>query len=202
MPKPLSSIISCLSCSLIVILILPFSRLDSNFSYGISTKFIYSGIQERSSTALAFDLGLLYEFPADGWSFGLSALNLGNQLTTYYDSKEDLPVDIRLGFAKQFEKVPLKLFFSFNRLNDNANDFAARFKNYTFGGEIKLSKALRARLGYNNQIRKDLKIGTTSGLAGVNLGFGITISTYLIDYSFSSLGPVGSLHRFGISTNL
>jgi predicted porin len=144
----------------------------------------------------------LYEFPEAGWSFGFSASNLGNQLKAYYTTKEDLPIDMRLGFSKQFEKVPLRVFFSFNRLYETADDFLNRFKNYTFGGEIKLSKALRVRLGYNNQIRKDLKIGTTSGLAGLNLGVGITVANYLIDYSFSSMGPVGSISRFGISTSL
>ncbi len=176
--------------------------LDSNFSYGVNAKFIYSGIQDRSSTAVAFDLGLLYIFPESNWSFGFSVLNLGNQLKAYYTTKEDLPVDMRLGFAKQFAAVPLKIYFSFNNMADREDKFLDHFKHYTFGGELRLSKVLKARLGYDTQIHKDLKIGTTAGLAGLNLGFGITAGNYLFDYSFSSLGPVGSLHRFGLSTNL
>lgn len=177
------------------------NQLDENFYYGINAKFIYSGIQNHSSTAAAFDIGLLYEFPESLWSFGFSVLNLGGQFKAYYETKEDLPVDIRFGIAKQLTGVPIKFYLSFNNLNENKSDFISRFKNFTFGGEIKLSKALNARLGYNNQIRKDLKIGTTAGLAGFNLGFGITVDKYIVDYSMSSLGPVGSLHRFGISTS-
>lgn len=175
--------------------------LDSNFTYGVNAKFIYSGIQERSSTALAFDIGLLYQIPESNLSFGFSILNLGSQIKAYYETKEDLPLDIRLGFAKQFTGVPLKFYFSFNQLNENNDDFLSRFKNFTFGGEIRLSKVLKARLGYNSRLHKDLKIGTTAGLAGLNLGLGITAGNYIVDYSFTSLGPVGSMHRFGVSTS-
>jgi hypothetical protein len=178
------------------------NQFDSNFFYGVNAKFIYSGIQDHSSTAIAFDLGLLYQFSESNWSIGFSALNLGNQLKAYYDTKEDLPVDIRLGFTKQFTGMPLKLYFSFNNLNEKADNFIQHLKHYTFGGEIKLSKVLKVRLGYNSQLHKDLKIGTTSGIAGLNLGLGITVNNYIFDYGFSSLGPVGSIHRFGLSTSL
>lgn len=178
------------------------NQFDSNFYYGVNAKFIYSGIQDRSSTAIAFDFGLLYQFPESNWSIGFSALNLGNQVKAYYDTKEDLPVDIRLGFTKQFTGMPLKFYFSFNDLNEKADNLIQHLKHYTFGGEIKLSKVLKVRLGYNSQLHKDLKIGTTSGIAGLNLGLGITVNNYIFDYGFSSLGPVGSIHRFGLSTSL
>jgi len=61
---------------------------------------------------------------------------------------------------------------------------------------------MRIRFGYDNQERKDLKIGSTAGLAGVSLGFGFIVKKYNVDYSYSSLGSIGGLHRFGISTNL
>jgi hypothetical protein len=178
------------------------NQFDSNFYYGVNAKFIYSGIQDRSSTALACDAGLLYLFPQSNFSIGFSALNLGSQTKAYYSTKEDLPVDMRLGFTKQFTGMPLKFYFSFNSLNEKADNFIQHFKHYTFGGEIRLSRVLKVRLGYNNQLHKDLKIGTTSGIAGLNLGVGITAGNYTFDYGFSSLGPVGSIHRFGLSTSL
>ena len=75
-----------------------------------------------------------------------------------------------------------------------------RFRTFSFGTEFNLSKALRLRLGYDNSKRKDLKIGTTAGLAGFNIGLGALISGYNFDYAYSSLGPVGSLNRIGITT--
>lgn len=178
------------------------NRLDKNFYYGANIKFIYSGIENYISTALALDLGLHYEIPDKLWNFGFSILNLGSQIDSYINKKEDLPLDIRLGFSKQLERVPMRFYFSFNNLNEKQETFLARFKQITFGSEIKLGQSFRFRFGYDSEKRRDMKIGTTAGLAGFNLGFGFNAGNYIIDYAYSSMGSIGSLHRFGISTNL
>lgn len=176
------------------------NMLDSNFYYGANVKFIYSGIAEYSSTALAVDLGLNYTIPESRLSFGFSVLNLGSQLASYIDLKEDLPIDIRLGFSKELERMPLRFYWSFNKLNEKGDNFTSRFKNITAGAEFKLGKSLRLRFGYDNEKRRELKLGSGAGLAGFNLGLGFLVSGYTVDYGFSSLGSVGALHRFGITT--
>ncbi len=176
--------------------------LDENFYYGTSVKFIYSGIADRSSTAIALDLGLLYRIPASKWSIGFSVLNAGTQLTSFVSSKEDLPLDVRLGVSKTLAHLPFTFYFSLNKLNEKQDNFSNRLKNFTFGGEFRLSKVIRLRFGYDNEKRKELKIGTTAGLAGFSIGLGALVSNYGIDYSFSSLGSIGSFHRFGITTDL
>ena len=65
-----------------------------------------------------------------------------------------------------------------------------------------MSKVIRLRLGYDNEKRREYKIGGTAGIAGFNLGIGILISKYNFDYSFSSLGSIGAFHRIGISTEI
>jgi len=176
------------------------NELDKNLSYGASVKFIYSGIDEYSSTAAAVDLGLLYAIPEERWSFGFSILNAGAQITTYNGTKEDLPLDFRLGFSKELLHLPLKFFFAFNHLNSESEKITDRFKKFTFGGELRLSRILKLRFGYDNEKRSDLKIGSSAGLAGFNLGLGAIIDQYLFDYAFSSLGSIGTLHRIGITT--
>lgn len=176
------------------------NELGENFYYGVNAKFIYSSIASHSSTGYAFDLGLHYAFPESNWNFGFSVLNLGGQISSYFDTKEELPLDIRLGFTKQLEKLPFKFYWSFNRLNEKHNNFFDRFQNITAGGEFIFKSGFNLRFGYDNQKRKDFKIGTSAGLAGFNLGFGFFVSSYHIDYAFSSLGSIGSLHRIGIST--
>ncbi|MDQ7817806.1 MAG: type IX secretion system protein PorQ [Melioribacteraceae bacterium] len=178
------------------------NRLDQNFYYGANAKFIYSGIEDYSSTALAFDIGLHYEIPETRWNFGFSILNLGGQLSSYFESKEELPLDMRLGFSKQLENLPFRFYWSFNKLNEKQESFFDRFKQITIGGEFKLGPSFRLRFGYDNEKRKELKIGSTPGLAGFSLGIGFNVSSYIVDYAFSSMGYVGSIHRFGISTNL
>jgi hypothetical protein len=176
------------------------NNLDENFYYGASAKFVYSSIADISSTGLAFDVGLQYVFPSSKWSFGFSVMNIGKQLTSYISTKEDIPLNMRFGLSKTLEHLPLTFYLSFNKLSDKYDKFADRFQQFTIGAEIRSSKVIAFRFGYDNERRKDLKVGTTAGFAGFNLGLGITVSNYTVDYAFSSLGSIGAIHRFGIST--
>ncbi|MHC1737964.1 MAG: type IX secretion system protein PorQ [Ignavibacteriaceae bacterium] len=185
-----------------VALILGYSDVfDENFYYGANVKFIHSAISEYSSSAVALDLGLQYAFPEENLSIGLSALNLGTQLSSYIDTKEDLPLDITLGATYKLRHLPLRLFLDFHRLNEKSDGFAERFRYFTAGTEFNLSKVLTLRLGYENQKRKELKIDDFSGLAGFNIGVGVNIKSYLFNYAYSSLGEIGAIHRIGISTS-
>ena len=178
------------------------NQLDENFYYGANAKFIYSGIADRSSTAMAVDLGLHYALPDKNWNFGFAVLNLGGQLSTYYNTKEDLPIDVAIGVSKKLENLPLRLSVDFHKLNQDRDDFAQRFKAFTVGAEFTLSKIMKLRFGYDNERRSEFKIGTTAGIAGFNAGLGVKVSDYQFDYGYSSLGSVGGLHRIGISTSL
>ncbi|MCA2005523.1 MAG: type IX secretion system protein PorQ [Ignavibacterium sp.] len=175
--------------------------LDANFYYGANVKFIYSSIADRSSNAVAADVGLHYTIPEQFLNFGFSILNLGTQVSSYYNLKEELPLDITIGASKRLERIPIRLSLDFHRLNQDRENFTQRFKAFTIGAEINLSKVLTLRLGYDNERRSDLKIGTTAGIAGFNIGLGAKISEYTFNYGYSSLGLVGALHRVGVSTS-
>jgi hypothetical protein len=178
------------------------NQLDENFYYGANAKFIYSGIADRSSTAMAVDLGLHYAIPNKNWNFGFAVLNLGGQLSKYYTTSEDLPLDVVIGLAKRLENLPVRLSLDFHKLNEDREDFITRFKAFTVGAEFTLSKVMKLRFGYDNERRSEFKIGSTAGVAGFNAGLGVKISDYQFDYAYSSLGLVGGLHRIGISTSL
>ena len=177
------------------------NQLDDNFYYGANVKFIYSSYAGISSTAAAVDLGLHYAIPDQRWNFGLSATNLGTQLKSYFSTREDLPIDVQLGFSKELEKLPFRFFWSFNRMTDKESSFIKHFGHITLGGEFRLGKNFKLRFGFDNERRKDFNTGATPGLSGLSLGLGFVIKNYNVDYSFSSLGSIGALHRFGISTD-
>ena len=178
------------------------NELDQNFFYGVNAKFIYSGIEKYSSSALGFDVGLHYAIPEQGVNIGFSVLNLGTQISSYIDTKEDLPLDIVIGISKKLEYLPLRLSLDFHKLNEDREDFVEKFKAFTVGAEFTLSKAMRLRFGYDNEKRNELKIGSFAGIAGFNIGLGINISSYRFDYGFSSMGAIGALHRISIATIL
>jgi long-subunit fatty acid transport protein len=156
--------------------------ITKNFSYGVSGKFIYSNIDTYHSTGVAADLGLLYQIPETKWNFGLSLLNLGTQLSSYSGTRESLPLDLRIGFNKQLEHLPLIFYFSFTNMLDDVDNFGQRFKNFRVGGDFELSDNINLRIGYNNQQRQDLSTGTTTGIGGFSAGLGIKVmEKYLID---------------------
>ncbi len=176
------------------------NALDENFHYGVNVKFIYSGIEKRSSTGLAADIGLHYAIPSAMVDIGFAALNMGSQLTSYIDTKEALPLDIVIGISKRLENLPVRLSLDFHKLNEERDEFFQRLKAFTIGAEFNLSKVVSLRFGYDNEKRSELKVGTTSGIAGFNAGVGFVISDYTFDYGFSSLGTIGALHRISIAT--
>lgn len=177
-------------------------NFNPDFSWGVNVKFIYSNIDEYSSTAIATDLGLLYYLSASKFSAGVSLLNFGTQLTKYSNSSEDLPVNLTVGFSKQLEYLPLTVYVSLSNLTDKTDQFSERFKNFKIGGEFVLNDYVDLRLGYNNQQRQDLKTGSAVGLAGFSTGVGIKIRNYRLDYAFNSLGNVGSTHRVNLAFDI
>ena len=176
------------------------NALDNNFYYGVNGKFIYTSIADRSSSAFALDFGLNYNLPEKDFSLGLAILNVGSQISAYYNTKEKLPLDIAVGASKALPHTPLRLSLDFHRLNDTQSDLLSHLRAFSLGAEFTLSKVLKLRLGYDNQKRQDLTIGTSAGLAGFNVGLGANVSGYSFDYGFSSFGYVGALHRISVST--
>jgi hypothetical protein len=176
---------------------------DDDILVGINAKYIYSSIAEFSSYALDLDLGFLYEIPSQNLTIGGSILNLGQQFKTYAGTNEPLPRDIKLGITKRPEHLPVYLNLVFHRLNESGSKFFDRFSNFTAGAELLMSETIRLRVGYNNKQRKDMKMGTSSGLAGISLGGGIVLRDYQVDYAYNSIGKnMSGLHRFSLGINL
>ncbi len=168
-------------------------------NYGVTLKYIHSKIATYSSSAMAVDIGLMYLIPESGFAFSVSANNFGSQLNSYIGTKESLPLNIRLGFSKKLEHLPLKLSASLANINVSRSAFIEHFKDFSIGGELSFSDNVAARIGYNNQERQDLKLGTTLGIAGFSAGLGIRfLDKYRFDYSLNSFGKVGSTHKFNL----
>lgn len=173
--------------------------LYDEVNYGINVKYIYSGIAEYNSHAVGFDFGLLYMIPSEQMNIALSVNNIGTQVKSYIDTKEKLPLDVRVGISKKLEHLPLNLSVSFNNLSEKKDKIVQHFKSFSIGGEFTFSENVLFRIGYNNERRQDLKLGTSLGIAGFSAGLGINfLDRYSFDYSLSSLGKVGSTHRFNL----
>jgi hypothetical protein len=174
--------------------------LEENLYLGGAAKFIYSGIGSYTSTGIGADLGVLYTVPESHLALGASIRNLGAQLSAFSTTREDLPLDVGIGASIIPKGLPLLLNLGVHRITDDADDFLARFRSFTVGGEFTLSTVVLLRIGYDNARRKDFKIGSSAELAGFSAGLGIFVSGYHVDYALSSLGKAGELHRVSVST--
>lgn len=175
--------------------------LAEDFSYGFNIKGIYSTIASYSSAAVAFDAGLYYNFPDNLFGIGFSIVNVGTQLTRYQTAPEDLPFDMRIGISKQLEHLPLILSFAFQHLGEPDLSATDRLRSFVVGGEFLLSDNFHARIGYNNLEDQQMKVGLTSGIEGLSFGVGLNVLGYGFDYSYSSWGKIGALHRVNLTTS-
>ena len=175
------------------------NHLGNGFSYGVNLKYIHSKIEQYSAHAIALDFSLLYEasFQKDLY-FVVIMQNLGKNFSYYGEVEEPMPLNIGFGISKKLEHLPLELAFSLNELNVSTDDFGDHFKSFSIGGEFRISKILRLRLGYNNALRDGLSTTNDVKFAGVSGGFGVIVKSFRFDYAYSNFGLLGATHRFGI----
>lgn len=176
--------------------------VDEQTAVGINFKGIYSSIADYRSAALAVDVGVLYYIPSEQITIGASVLNLGKQVNAFASTKESLPLDIKIGITKRPEHLPVLLNLNFHKLNEAQDNLLQHLSAFTLGAEFLMSESVRFRVGYSNEKRNELKLGTGAGLAGFSLGLGFLYQDYQFDYAFNSYGKIGALHRISLSTNL
>lgn len=174
-------------------------KFTDRLTYGVSAKFIYSSIADVHSSGAALDAGVQYVAVPGRLILGGSLLNLGTQFDPYVTTREPLPLDLKFGIAVFPEHLPVALLFDLHKLNEERDSFVERFKAFSLGAEFSPSPNLQLRVGYNNERRRELKIGSSSGLAGFSFGAGILTDVYTIDYALNSYGSIGSLHRVSVS---
>ncbi len=176
--------------------------------YGANVHVIYSSLDAFNASALAADLGVLYHVAERSLTFSASVNNLGVTLSSLGTTRDDLPVDLRVGFSKRLTHLPLLITvmgYNLHNLSDTPDDATAVDKvlyHVAFGGEFQFSEAFRLRFGYNHRRHEDLKLKSRLDLAGVGLGAGIRISRVRIDYAFNSWSSLGGLHQFTLRTHL
>jgi hypothetical protein len=178
---------------------------DKPFHYGVALKFISSSLATgvagvSGSSGLAADLGVFYESVPLLLTVGLSATNIGKELSYYDGVRESLPFNLQLGLSKKLERLPLTLHFDFHNLTrdrEGRNLFYA-LNDFSIGGEFVIAKIMRLRFGYENQERRDLQVPEGLGLGGFSVGLGMVLKKLQLDYSWSMMGPVrADIHRFG-----
>ena len=191
------------------------------WSYGLSMKFIHSSYQQYNSSALAFDVGVLYADTANNFSASFVAKNMGFQLKTYAGEKEDLPFDLQIGITKRLSKAP----FAFSATAQHVHHFNTVYNDAEFNGNNSLQASnsflnklvnhfvvashifignnLEATIGYNHLRRTELNSGVGgNGLNGFSMGLRIKFQKLQILYARSNYQRNIAFNQIGITASL
>lgn len=200
---------------------------DERFTYGVNLKFLYSVYEKYIATAFAVDLAGAYHDEENLFHLAGIVRNLGYNAIPYNDQREDLPLDVQLGFSKKLKHNPLKMTvvahnlqrFDISYVNVNSRNknidletgevrsqsvpFGDKvMRHFNFGAELVFSDNFQIRGGYNHQRRKELAPENNKGAAGFSWGLGIGIKKFTLDYAMVTYFPGINVNYFTVSRNL
>ena len=167
-------------------------KLQENLYIGATGKYIRATIDNYAADAIAFDGGIMYFIPSQQMTLAAGFYNLGQALSAFVETKDDLPTCFRAGIAKRLAHLPLLI-------NVNIYKFPDESLQGAFGGEFTLSERVLFRLGYDVVGRKMHVNSSDDTLAGASIGFGLLFSSFNLDYAYTSQGALGNLNRFTLT---
>lgn len=197
-------------------------KYNKKWYYGSTIKLINSRYGAYASQGLALDMGLNYYNEERMIQFGFAAKNMGFQLKSYSNGKEDLPFDLVLGMTKQLEKAPIRFSITGQRMhqfdllyNDtlfNETNFGSQptsnlgtkiFSHLVFGTDVLVGEKIVLTGGYNVLRRRELRIqNITSGLTGFSYGFNLHLQRLSMYYARTHYQSSLSHHQISFSFRL
>jgi hypothetical protein len=139
------------------------------------------------------DAGLLYRLRDGRTNFGLSASNLGVQLSGLSpEHKDPLPIILRAGVSHRTMELPLTV--ALEAVYPTDNDVYG-----SLGLEIHPNIPIALRAGYSSYGQNYKTGGSKDNTAGFSFGAGFKLAKVAIDYAFLPYADLGSLHRIGFA---
>ncbi len=196
----------------------------SNIYAGANLKLISSFIENYSSNGIAIDFGLIYF--SDSQPFRITALlrNYGYQFNSFLDQREDLPLDIALGFSYDLSDLPLRWYVTMDNLQkwdisaDNPSDvqntldsgvekdkitfLSNASRHFIVGAEFFPKGNFNLRLGYNFRRAREFRLIESRTFSGLNFGFGLKMGRYKFHYAYSKYHPASNSSTFSLDINL
>ena len=179
-------------------------NMTSQFSFGVTVKYMQETLADLNMRTVFFDLGTHYETGWRSTRFAVSVTNFGqdispsgstiirdlnNQTNEVTEFQSFAPPTIfRIGIASEFidqENQRLTGSIQLNHPNDNA-------ENINIGMEYLWRGMFAIRSGYKTAQAEE------SFSAGFGLHFPITMADFRLDYAFTNFGRLGNVNRFAV----
>ncbi len=192
-------------------------NLTDRFSIGGSFKYIQQKIWNESASAIAFDVGLLYQTHFEGFNIGMSIANFGPEMKldgkdllrpldldeSYYNNNPvittelstdswELPLVFSVGVSWSYPLLNgLELLTAIDaKIPGNQNTY------FNIGGELQWHESFFLRVGRNSLFKKFAEEGITLGAGLKHTVAGLDIS---IEYAFLDFGIWSNLNRYSVA---
>lgn len=184
--------------------------IDSNFSFGVNFKPVYSNYDGYTAFAVAFDLAGNYCSDDKLFSATLMARNIGKQVVIFDETFEKVPFELTAALSYKLKNAPFRLFLNLTELQkwnlryeDALNPTSStdpftgvvttQSKGTVFldnlarhlqvGVELSVKKVFYARLGYNYRQMKEVQSFGNFNAGGFSFGFGLNVKGFDFCYS-------------------
>jgi hypothetical protein len=181
-----------------------FARMVTDrLSLGVTGKYINEKIDDQSASAVAFDVGSLYDIGVMGWRVGARLSNIGSDIK-YYDYSSPIPITFSMGTSITPLHTDVQQWVVCADIVKQ-QDYLPYFN---VGMEYTALDMLSLRAGYKLNYSDTEDAGRTSrnpiqtSIEGWSLGGGVhtTVSDFSIyvDYSFTDMKILRDVHRFTV----
>jgi len=205
-------------------------QLNERIRSGVNLKFANSTFDVYRASAIAGDIGFLYENPEREFSLGIVAKNIGTPITNFTAQGESLPFDFQVGISKRLKYLPLRISITAYQLHkwnirlDDANNtntitFLGQepveqsslskeldnfFRHFVFSGEFLIGENdnFRLRLGYNHLRKQELSVSEFRSLGGLSFGLGFKVRNFRFDYGVGYYHLAGATNHLSLSIDL
>lgn len=204
-------------------------KLTPHWNIGAALK--YAGIQYESYSAgaIAVDVAGMYH-TNDGWTFSLTARNIGTQLFNNFDYRRcRLPFSMDFGASRKLEHLPLTIMLWYDDIqhwnkfvmtpiyiakhtNPLTGEFEPESKVTQFarnffchvvvGGELTIGKNVVLRSAFNYGQRNVMDVPQKRTLVGFSAGLAVKIKMFEISYARSRNSIVASPNYLTITMDL
>lgn len=189
-------------------LTLAFARAYSaHVRFGGSVHLVTSSVADYRTSAVAFDLGTVFRWPANALTVQAALTNGGRSVLRFGTVPSRLPLDLRATVAKRLEHVPVRVSLTGYDLNAIEPDTARStgreiLRHVTANLNVYLGSTVTVRLGYSPRTHRALSSGGRLDLAGLTTGLTIDLARVRFDYAYRSWSGYGGLHFLTLQTRI
>lgn len=203
--------------------------IDSNFSFGVNFKPVYSNYDGYTALAVAFDVAGGFCSDDKLFSATLMARNIGKHIVIFDETFEKVPWELTAGLSYKLKNAPFRLFLNLTELQkwnlryeDALNPTSStdpftgvvttQSKGTVFldnlarhvqvGVELSVKKVFYARLGYNYRQMKEVQSFGNFNAGGFSFGFGLHVKGFDFCYSRNNYHYGQAPNFISITTDL